>query len=190
VLQLPADTPLQWLPWVYESQPLDSKWAAEQVQAGRVWLLRDLATDNNWISSAVSSSSAASSSLPISSSMHHISSFTSSSLMNANADVNCSSSGVAEGAGEAAPGLCQAVVVLTWSLEFRRMCAGVLTAGDAYLPAALELIFSRVPHCVCMCDRGTRHSSGSPDPGVALPQVFKSTGSTSCFVVYSRPAQQ
>jgi hypothetical protein len=80
-----------------------------------------------------------------------------------------------------------AVVIATWSAEFRRRCVGILTAGDAFVAPALHFVGSREPHFVSFVDRGSRHSSGKPDPNVVLPEVFRLTaGDSNCFIVYAR----
>lgn len=80
-----------------------------------------------------------------------------------------------------------AVVLATWSPEFRRRCVGILAAGDAFVAPALHFIADREPHFVSFVDRGSRHSSGRPDPTVVLPEVFNITeGDSNCFIVYAR----
>jgi hypothetical protein len=80
-----------------------------------------------------------------------------------------------------------AVVLATWSAEFRRRCVGILTAGDAFVAPALHFVGSREPHFVSFVDRGSRHSSGKPDASVVLPEVFRlMEGDGNCFIVYAR----
>lgn len=65
----------------------------------------------------------------------------------------------------------------------------MLTAGDAFVPPALEFVGNREPHFVAFVDRGSRHSSGKPDPDVVLPEVLTMPeGENSCFSVYTMPA--
>jgi hypothetical protein len=80
-----------------------------------------------------------------------------------------------------------AVVLATWSPEFRRRCVGILSAGDAFVAPALHFVGSREPHFVSFVDRGSRHSSGRPDHTVVLPEVFSLTeGDSNCIIVYAR----
>jgi hypothetical protein len=80
-----------------------------------------------------------------------------------------------------------AVVLATWSPEFRRRCVGILSAGDAFVAPALHFVGNRELHFVSFVDRGSRHSSGKPDPSVVLPEVFRLTeGDSNCFIVYAR----
>uniref|UniRef100_A0A383W008 N-acetyltransferase domain-containing protein n=1 Tax=Tetradesmus obliquus TaxID=3088 RepID=A0A383W008_TETOB len=172
-LQLvPADLPQDWLPWVYECWPLDSPYVQERLQDGEIWLLPHPSTP---VHHSASSSSMCSSATSFTSS----SSSSSQQLLQA--------AGLATDSGGNLQQHYAAVVLATWSPEFRRRCVGILAAGDAFVAPALHFVGSREPHFVSFVDRGSRHSSGKPDPTVALPEVFSLTeGDSNCFIVYAR----
>lgn len=175
---MPSVQPLSYLPWVYEAYPLDACWTKQRLVEGQIWLLPSKQLqDSDSVSSNINNHSHDGS----------LASNNSSSGMASDSDgtvVGVSQTEI-EGDGQ---GLQQyaAVVVVDFSLEARRYCAGVMTAEDAYIAPAVEFVASRLPHFVCFCDRGSRHSSGKPDPDVVLPAVITSTGPPSCFVVYAR----
>eukprot|EP00882_Tetradesmus_deserticola_P031924 GHRQ01036108.1.p1 GENE.GHRQ01036108.1~~GHRQ01036108.1.p1 ORF type:complete len:329 (+),score=138.91 GHRQ01036108.1:376-1362(+) len=183
---VPADLPQEWLPWVYEPWPLDSSYVQKRLQEGAVWLLPFPATavqHSASRSSMYSSSTSCSSSTCINSDHGN----TSAPLSNSSSSQQLLSAAGVPVDNDGSPQQCYAAVVLAaWSPEFRRRCAGILTAGDAYVAPALDFISSREPHFVSFVDRGSRHSSGSPDPSVVLPEVFSLTEARSCFCVYAR----
>lgn len=194
LLQEPPIVPMDYLPFVYESFPLDSPWTQDRLVEGNIWLLPHHHLHN---STSLSSMSTSISMSEEGTAEEHripsISSIASLSFTSGNNEDCYSTGGLNLGASTGCSSdsnlaLLQyaAVVVIGFSKEMRRYCAGVMTADDAYIPAAMEFATSRLPHVVCFFDRGSRHSSGKPDPTVVLPELLTSTGKPSTFLMYAR----
>ncbi|KAF6253297.1 acyl-CoA N-acyltransferase [Scenedesmus sp. NREL 46B-D3] len=184
---VPEALPQDWLPWVYESWPLDSPYVQQQLQEGAIWLLQDPAAA---VHHSASSSSMCSTTTSFSSSksLGIANNSTPSSLSHSSSSQQLlGAAGLSVGRDGNPQQHYAAVVLAAWSPEFRRRCIGILTAGDAFVAPALDFIGSREPHFVSFVDRGSRHSSGRPDLSVVLPEVFNLTeGDSSCFIVYAR----
>lgn len=176
--ELPIPLP-DYLPWVYETFPMDADWTKQRLAEGQIWLLPSKQLQD---SSCVSSDSS-------SDNGNCISIDSSTDMAGSSSEDSSQGNHLEVSAGHQNLQSCTALVVMDFSKEMRRYCAGVMTVEDAYIAAALEFVSSQLPHHVCFFDRGSRHSSGKPDPDVVLPAVMTTTGTLPCFIVYARSSK-
>lgn len=195
LIQVAPNLPVEQLPWAYETFPLDAPWMLESLAQGRVWLLPCSRLREPEGSSNKPTDNDSSGSLSAVSSTGGSGSCSTSSLSSLSISDEAGVGSIGPSSTKLAicvdhcPQQYAALVVTDFSIEMRRYCAGAMTADDTYIAGAIQLVASQLPHFLCFCDRGSRHSSGKPDPHVVLPTVITETGRASCFTAYARESE-